>query len=162
MPSLKPRVSLIDQHIQKSGGINNLNTGLERPRFQLLTQACDTEDAFYVSLHQIFCCWDTDRNQVLAIQGYPNAQVLQLAVRILGQLIRDNDSLAVNHKRWFAKFPSPLRDLLQSSEPYRRVVAEVGNFLSRLASDWGAFSLECSSRGYPPLVDELVNRMGLL
>lgn len=162
MPSLKLRVSLIDQHIQKSGGVNNLNTGLERPRFQLLAQACDTEDAFYVALHQIFCCWDTDRNQVLSIQGYPTAQVLGLAVRILGQLIRDNDSLAVNHKKWFAEFPSPLGNLLQSSEPYRKIVAEVGNFLSRLASDWGALSLECSSRGYPPLVDELVNRMGLL
>ncbi|KAE8441504.1 hypothetical protein EG329_004892 [Mollisiaceae sp. DMI_Dod_QoI] len=162
MPSLRGRVSLIEAHIQRAGGQLNLNTGLERPRFQLLTDACNQEDAFYVALHQIFCCWDTDRNQVLSIQGYPPFQVLQMAVKILGQLIRDNDALAPNHKRWFSEFPSPLRDLLQSSEPYRRIVGEVGNFLTRLASDWGALSLECTNRGYPPLVDELVNRMGLL
>ncbi|KUJ18034.1 uncharacterized protein LY89DRAFT_732729 [Mollisia scopiformis] len=162
MPSLKPRVNLIEQHIKNAGGYMNLNTGLERPRFQLLTDACNREDAFYVALHQVFCCWDVDRNQVVSIIGYPNAQALQVAFRILGQLIRENDALAPNHKKWFSEFPSPLRHLLQSSDPYRRTVTEVGTFLSRLASDWGALSNECSTRGYPPLVDELVQRMGLL
>lgn len=162
MPSLKGRVKLIEQHIESAGGLLNLNTGLERPRFQLLTEACNREDAFYVALHQVFCCWDVDRNQVTNISGYPNIQALQIAFRILGQLIRENDALAPNHKKWFAEFPSPLRHLLQSSEPYRRTVAEVGIFLSRLASDWGALSHECTTRGYPPLTDELVMRMGLL
>jgi hypothetical protein len=162
MPSLKGRIKLIEQHIQRSGGHITLTPSLERPRFQLLTDACNQEDAFYVALHQIFCCWDIDRNQVLNIAGYPKQQDLQFAFKILGQLIRDNLTLAPTHKDWFANFPSPLRDLLQSSEPYRRTVGEVGTFLGRLALCWGTFSNECSKRGYPPLVDELVQNLGLL
>ncbi|KAH6712928.1 hypothetical protein BKA61DRAFT_633089 [Leptodontidium sp. MPI-SDFR-AT-0119] len=122
MPSLKGRISLIDRHIQS----------VERPRFQLLSDACRNEDPFYVALHQIFY-----------IQGYPNGNVLQSAFSILGQLIRDNDQLAPAHKIWFAQFPSPLKHLLTTSAPYRHTVADVGVFLTRLTSE------------YPPLVDEL-------
>ncbi|CZS99401.1 uncharacterized protein RAG0_07728 [Rhynchosporium agropyri] len=162
MSSLRPRVSLIEKHIQSVGGQMNLNTGLERPRFQLLTDACNNEDPFYVALHQIFCVWDFNRLEVTSIQGYPNSIVLQTAFNILGQLIRDNVQLSPNHKMWFANFPGPLTQLLKSSEPYRQTVMDVGAFLSQLASDWEPLSSECSQRGYPPLVDELVKRWRLL
>lgn len=162
MPSLKSRVALIDSHIESVGGLMNLNTGLERPRFQLLKDACNNEDSFYVALHQIFCIWDTDPNEITSIQGFPVIEALQLAFKILGQLIRDNKPLAPNHKNFFCKFPSPLSNLLGSSEPYRRVVNDVGIFLARLATDWAPLARECSTRGYPPLVDELVRRLGIL
>ncbi|KAH9212537.1 hypothetical protein DL95DRAFT_177162 [Leptodontidium sp. 2 PMI_412] len=162
MPSLKGRISLIDRHIQSVGGMMNLNTGLERPRFQLLSDACQNEDPFYVALHQIFCVWDVNRSEVTDIQGYPNGNVLQSAFSILGQLIRDNDQLAPAHKIWFAQFPSPLKHLLTTSAPYRHTVADVGVFLTRLTSEWAPLSTECSQRRYPPLVDELVNRWRLL
>ncbi|KAH7351025.1 hypothetical protein BKA65DRAFT_249725 [Rhexocercosporidium sp. MPI-PUGE-AT-0058] len=162
MTSLKGRISLIERHIQSVGGIMNLNTGLERPRFQLLTDACRNEDPFYVALHQVFCVWDVNRQEVASIQGYPNSNILQSAFSILGQLIRDNDQLAPAHKIWFAQFPSPLSHLLSTSEPYRQTLADVGVFLTRLTSEWAPLSSECTQRGYPPLVDELVNRWQLL
>ncbi|TAQ90866.1 hypothetical protein B7494_g821 [Chlorociboria aeruginascens] len=162
LPSLKPRVALINAHIESVGGTQNLNNALERPRFQLLTDACNCEDSFYVALHQLFCVWDTNHQEVTSIQGLPQPESLSLAFRILGQLIRDNNGLATNHQRWFSTFPSPLSDLMRTSEPYRRVILEVGIFLSRLASDWTTFSAHCVKRGYPPLVDELVTTLGLL
>jgi hypothetical protein len=162
MLSLKPRVGLIEAHIEAAGGRMNLNTGLEKPRFQLLTEACNSEDAFYVALHQVFCVWDFDQNEVTSIQGFPEPPLLYRAFKILGQLIRDNEQLAPNHKKWFAGFPGPLGPLLRTSEPYRRTMSDVGIFLGKLTVEWGPLSVECGKRGYPPLVDELVTRMGLL
>jgi zinc finger MIZ domain-containing protein len=162
MPSLKPRVAMIEAHIDSVGGRMNLNAGLEKPRFQLLTEACNSEDAFYVALHQVFCVWDFDQNEVASIQGFPDRHVLHMAFKVLGQLIRDNEQLAPNHKKWFAGFPSPLSHLMRTSEPYRNAMADVGIFLGKLAAQWVPLSMECNKRGYPPLVDELVNRMGLL
>ncbi|PBP20126.1 MIZ/SP-RING zinc finger protein [Diplocarpon rosae] len=162
MPPLKSRVVEIHKHIESVGGQLNLNSGLELPRFQLLIDACNKEDSFYVALHQLFCAWDSNRQEVLSIAGFPNATVLTSAFQILGLLIRDNDQLAPNHRIWFSKFPGPLDTLLESSESYRNIVADVGVFLERLATDWSPLSIECTERGYPPLVDELVNRWGLL
>ncbi|KAE9375502.1 hypothetical protein N431DRAFT_202151 [Stipitochalara longipes BDJ] len=162
MPSLKPRVAIIETHIESVGGRMNLNAGLEKPRFQLLIEACNSEDAFYVALHQVFCVWDFDQNEVASIHGFPDRNILRQAFKILGQLIRDNEQLAPNHKKWFAGFPSTLNHLTNTSEPYRLVLADVGIFLRKLAAEWIPLSMECTKRGYPPLVDELVNRMGLL
>lgn len=163
MPSLKPRVALIQNQIAAVGGVDHLNNALERPRFQLLEDACRIEDSFYIALHQIFCIWDLpDPAQITSIRDFPSSSTLLLAFKIVGQLIRENDGLAPHHKTWFATFPTPLPDLMKSSEPYRRTVREVGVFLGRLASDCAQLSNECGTRMYPPLVDELVNRLGLL
>jgi zinc finger MIZ domain-containing protein len=163
MLSLKPMVALIQKQVASVGGVDCLNSSLERPRFQLLEDACRSEDSFYVALHQIFCIWDLpDPTQVTSIRDFPNSSTLLVAFKIVGQLIRENEGLAPNHKKWFAIFPSPLPDLMRNSEPYRRTVRDVGVFLGRLASDWVQLSKECSTRRYPPLVDELVNRMGIL
>ncbi|KAA8564964.1 hypothetical protein EYC84_010733 [Monilinia fructicola] len=162
MPSLKPRIELIKSYIEHCGGMANLNSALEKPRFSLMEIACKSEDAFYVALHQLFCVWDTSREDIAAIPGLPDSTTLSHAFRILGQLIRDNEGLAPSHLRWFAKFPSPLLDLVTTSEPYRRVIQEVGAFLSKLASDWSNLTRLCANRGHPPLVDELISRLGLL
>ncbi|KAK0102510.1 hypothetical protein ONS95_006124 [Cadophora gregata] len=162
MPSLKGRVSLIEKHIASAGGLQNLNTGLERPRFALLTDACRNEDPFYVALHQVFCVWDLNQQEVIIIPGYPNSNILQAAFKILGALIRDNDQLAPVHKIWFAQFPGPLGQLLVVSEVYRQSITDVGVFLERLTVEWVSLSTEWTQRGYPPLVDELVSRLGLL
>ncbi|KAI9055812.1 hypothetical protein LZ554_000752 [Drepanopeziza brunnea f. sp. 'monogermtubi'] len=162
MPSLKGRVILIEKHIESCGGWMKLNSDLERLRFQFLKGACEKEDPFYVALHQIFCTWDTNRAEVANIQGFPHLSTLTSAFHTLGQLIRDNEHLAASQRFWFSNFPSPLRDLLRSSEPYRNQVADVGVFLRRLANQWGPLSVECMRRKYPPLADELVEGLGLL
>lgn len=161
MPSLRQYTVLIEQHIASVGGSQNLND-LERPRMQLLEKACKNEDSFYVALHQLFCVWDFEPNEVAQIAGFPDITVLRMAFKIVGTLIRENGQLAPINKNWFAMFPSHLADLLRTSEPYRNTVKDVGGFLEKLASDWDGLANECGLRKYPPLVDELVNRLGLL
>jgi hypothetical protein len=161
MPPLKPMVSTIKAHIAKVGGSQNLNNNLERPRFELLMEACDNQDIFYVVVHQIFCVWDHDKSQLIS-SFFPTTDVLSAAFTILGQLIRDNQGMAPNHLRWFSAFPGPLDSLLATSEPYRRVLGDVVIFLRKLASQWDIFSRQCHSRHYPPLVHELANHLGIL
>ncbi|CAG8962420.1 hypothetical protein HYFRA_00014049 [Hymenoscyphus fraxineus] len=163
MPSLKPKINMIDQQMRSLAQVPN--SFLEYPRYGLLKEACENEDAFYVALHQIFCLWDLDkdhhRSQIVDIANFPSAGVLQVSFVYLGWLIRDNTALLADHKTWFANFPSPF-NLLKTSEPYMRAVDNVGVFLSKLQTEWLPLSTEVESRKYPPLVDEMVSRIGLL
>jgi hypothetical protein len=161
-PSLKGRVALINAHVASVGGTQHLNNELERPRFQLLSEACNAEDTFYVALHQLFCLWDSPkRGLILSLPNFPTASILEVAFKVLAHLIRDNKALAPNHLKWFIDFPSPLADLMRLSDAYQKIVINVGHFLGKLASDWAPLSRVCASRGYPPMVDELINRMEL-
>ncbi|KAF7883489.1 uncharacterized protein EAF02_005409 [Botrytis sinoallii] len=162
MPSLKPRAEMVKKYIERYGGMASLNSALEKPRFSLMETACKSDDAHYVATHQLFCVWDTSRKDITGITELPDSVTLTHAFRILGQLIRDNEGMAPNHLRWFANFPSPFTDLMKNSEPYRRIVQEVGTFLSKLVSNWSELTRICASRGHPPLVDELINELGLL
>ncbi|KAH8599098.1 hypothetical protein B0O99DRAFT_590980 [Bisporella sp. PMI_857] len=162
MISLKPGLELIEQHIKGSGGWENLNTALERPRFQLLQQACREEDQFYVAFHQIFCLWTT-RSIDLLNQGLslPHPSILNLAFRTIGTLIRENEALAPNHLRFFQDFPGPLPDLLRTTETYPQHVNDVIWCLNSLASNWQTLTTASRNRGFPPLVNELATYLGL-
>ncbi|RDL38953.1 uncharacterized protein BP5553_03293 [Venustampulla echinocandica] len=163
LPSLRPLKGRIEQHIESVGGRENLNNGLERPRFQLLQDACCKEDYFYIALHQIFCTWDLPGpTRVTSIPDFPSSKILLTSFKTLGSLIRENDGLAPNHKKWFAQFPGPIEMLMKASEPYRRNVVYVGIFLRTLPAEWRSLAAACANRGYPPLVDELVSRLGVL
>jgi hypothetical protein len=164
MPSMQSRIPMIDgqiQNLRKEPGYND--NMLEIPRYNLLKDACVHEDVFYVALHQIFCIWDLpDPTQIAAIPEFPSSTVLLQSFPVIATLLRENDSLRQAHKLWFAQFPSPLAILLKSSGPYQRMVRGVGKFLGKLHIEWKRMTVECSARQYPPLVDELVGRMGLL
>ncbi|TGO81268.1 hypothetical protein BPOR_1238g00010 [Botrytis porri] len=162
IPSLKPRAEVVKKYIEQCGGMASLNSALEKPRFSLMETACKFDDAHYVATHQLFCVWDTSRKDITGITELPDSVTLTHAFRILGQLIRDNEGMAPNHLRWFANFPSPFADLMKNSEPYRCIVREVGTFLLKLVSNWSELTRMCTSRGHPPLVDELINELGLL
>lgn len=160
--SLNNKIDLIDQHLESVGGEQSLNMALERPRFQLLREACGSEDIFYVALHQLFLVWDTNREEVLSIQGFPDPRVLSDAFKVVASLIKGNGALAPIHKTWFAKFPGPLSNLLTVSGLYRQTITQVGAFLWKLTHSWAAMKAERARRGYPVLLDELVNRLGLV
>jgi len=161
-PSLKPRISLIHQYIKSIGGTQALSPLLERPRFALLEQACIEEDSFYLALHQLFCVWDANNQNLPNIHQFPAPEVLTMGFRILGQLIKSNSDLKANHLQWFAQFPAMLADLLQTSETYRQSISSSCNFLYKLGTEWDKLSANCRNRGYPPLVDELVETLGCL
>ncbi|KHJ34225.1 putative miz zinc finger domain protein [Erysiphe necator] len=98
--TLKSKLTMIEAQLKSVGGLESLNTGLERPRFQLLIEACRVEDFFYVIFHQIYILWDFRREEVLTIQEIIDINSLQTGFRIVAKIIHDNNQLAPNHKRW--------------------------------------------------------------
>ncbi|RFU26233.1 hypothetical protein B7463_g10101, partial [Scytalidium lignicola] len=157
VPWLKKLLPIIDNHVK----VYPLNSDFEKPRIHLLREACFNGDAFYVALHQIFCLWSIDQQVIQMIPGIREYSNLTFSFETIGHWLRRNDGLASHHLRWFSEFPSPLSDLVAKSAPYRDAVADVGLFLKKMASDWPSFFQQCRARGYPPLVDEMLNHMKL-
>jgi hypothetical protein len=139
-----------------------LNHFIEKPRFSLLRDACQNDDYFYVALHQMFCVWTSDPDTLLKINGVPDLSTLKIAFSIVATLIRDNTSMSPQHQVWFSQFPGPLEKVMQVSGRYLQTVNQVVTFLRKLVSDWSPLTSSYHSRGYPPLVDELVHRLNLL
>lgn len=160
--SLSIHRPLIDKHILASGGFENLNSSVEKPRFLLLLDACQKEDYFFVALHQLFCLWAVDPNTVLQIDSFQDQQTVDYAFQLVTKLIRGNEGLSPLHLKWFTEFPAPLNDLLARSDHYRRTVSNVSVFLDKLMTEKTAMIKDCQKRGFPPLVDDMVSRLGLL
>jgi hypothetical protein len=161
-PSLASHIKLLDKHVESQGGINKLNPDLDMPRFRLLREACDKDDFFYVALHQVFCLWTTNPGMILGRLQPCDDRFLSMAFRIVGGFIKENDALAPVNIRWFCQFPANFGDLVIRSSKYRLAVTRVGRFLEKLYGQWFRYSEDCLARGYPPLVDELVQRLSLL
>lgn len=162
IPSLITRIPLIEQHVHESGGFESLNAAVERPRFHLLLDACHREDLFFVAMHQLFCLWAVDPTAVLQMDGFQNQKTVEHAFQLVTKLIRGNEGLSPVHLKWFTDFPSPLNHLLDLSDQYRRTLSAVSFFLGKLTTDKSNMIQQCQQRGYPPLVDEMVHRLGLL
>jgi zinc finger MIZ domain-containing protein len=162
IPSLITRKHLIDEHILANGGFESLDASVERPRFLLLLDACHREDFFFVALHQLFCLWAVDPSAVLQIDGFQDQQLVGYAFQLVAKLIRGNEGLSPIHLKWFTEFPSPLNHLLARSDQYRGALSAVRFFLGKLRTEKSSMIQECQQRGFPPLVDEMVHRLGLL
>ncbi|KAG9233229.1 hypothetical protein BJ875DRAFT_379042 [Amylocarpus encephaloides] len=163
MPPLKHRVYMIDNRVELLSRELVQQNAIEWPRYQLLKIACEQEDLFYVSLHQIFCIWDQpNHDQIMALPNFPSSNDLVVAFRVLGQLLRNNTSMRDAHKKWFSEFPGPLDYLLKTSAPYREHVKDVGIFLGQLATEWTCMVKLYSKRRYPLLVDEMSSTLNLL
>jgi hypothetical protein len=171
MPSPARKAQLLEEYVAAAGGWEVLSKDLERPRFQLLLNACRPqfedptrvpEDSFYIALHQLFCVWSINPAQVNVIAGMPAPNITAEGFTVLSALIRNNMDMKPEHRIWFSQFPGPLQDLMQASKPYYLDVVQVGTFLSKIAAEWQGVTQKCYTRGYPLLVRELVSNLGIL
>ncbi|KFZ17393.1 hypothetical protein V502_04618 [Pseudogymnoascus sp. VKM F-4520 (FW-2644)] len=161
-PSLKGMLPLIDQYVDSCGGMQALKTNIERQRFRMLHEACRNDDYFYLALHQMFCLWSLDPDLTARLTMPQGGTILKASFAVIGQLIMHNNTISEVHTKFFATFPNHLSELMYRSDQYSLTVNNVSIFLARLSLEWPKYIPECTRRGYPPLVDELVNRFGLL
>jgi len=167
MPSLKPRATLVNAYLSTLLRQGRPPSSFETTRINLLRDACEKDDAFYVAVHHLFCAWDVDNsiitslNQVHHSINVPLPEILRMGFDQLSSLLRLNTDLAKHVLNWFAVFPTPLSDLVRTSESYRRTVQGALHFISRLSDEWLQLSTDCRERNYPPLVEEFHNRLGV-
>lgn len=124
-------------------------------RRELLLEACQKYDIFYVVMHRIFCTWTRDRNAAYALlQPYiPN--VIDNGFEALSLLLSSNGHLSPLNNGWFADFPVKSFDCFIPSPIMDNITRSIMAFLNAFAARWDEFRAHVRSRGFPILVWEL-------
>ncbi|KAI1207311.1 uncharacterized protein F4807DRAFT_462761 [Annulohypoxylon truncatum] len=148
---------ILQDRIRSVGGESGLDIQIERPRYQLLTEACKDGDLFFVAMHQLFCVWAIDQSSVhrLCHPGLHNPALVDNAFGVMGTLLKSNSKLRLEHVQWFASFPDRLSNM-QNVPVYQQTIMRVLDFLTRVAEKWVAVHREHQVQGYPLLVSELI------
>lgn len=147
-PPLTSYLAAIDSRLEHAG-----NGGtLEERRLQLLREACESGDSFYLAIHQLFCMSSTTLS-ISSLPGLTN-QHFQ-GMNVLKQILLPNDALSMSAIQWFSNFPSPLETLLQTSFRFQMAYECARECIAVLHLNWQGYQRHCFARLIPPLVDEM-------
>ncbi|KAK3377686.1 hypothetical protein B0H63DRAFT_222308 [Podospora didyma] len=150
-------IGTIDQHIQNCGGDSAFTADIERPRMQLLKDACIKEDVFFLALHQLYAIWSeypADAHKL--IPAHPPTTI-DSAFGIIETVLKKNQHVSPMHRSFFANFPAPIQQLMQPLTNYEAVIERVGKFLEKLSTSFHYLRHMSLTRKYPFLVDELLH-----
>ncbi|KAL8803296.1 MAG: hypothetical protein Q9182_003254 [Xanthomendoza sp. 2 TL-2023] len=154
----KAVIKRLQQATDRSGTRGNTEVG----RLNLLLHACDQNDHAYLLLHQIYCMDLTlpEYFSQLNSVGFGNEHINGL--QYLTPLLLPNfQHMELDTINWFARFPLPLEILLRDFQVYREALDGVKNCLAKMMYSWLSYRELCSKRVHPPLVEELVNILGI-
>lgn len=143
---------------QRFHGITNMpgrqGIQVELPRLELLLDACEKSDHFYLLLHQLFCYDHQIRKSDETIPGL--LDMYRPGLKVVSFLLLSNNNLTPDAVTWFSSFPMPLGSLIFRVPEFQSAHAQVLRCLERIAGNWESMRTQCTRRKYPPLVDELV------
>ncbi|KAI1639988.1 hypothetical protein F4809DRAFT_638138 [Biscogniauxia mediterranea] len=145
-------------HLHRLGGEATLEATVERPRYQLLHDACDEGDVFFIALHQLFCMWATNQAAVhrMCVEGVHDPSLVDNAFGIMGTILKSNSKLRTHILAWFTSFPAPLLSLV--ADPfYANAIVQVLNFLVSVSHRWMVVTHNHRLNGYPLLMSELLD-----
>ena len=129
-------------------------SNVERPRLELLRDACGRSDYFYLRLHQIFCL----DHRYRGLLGLTN--VHSNGLNVLSFLLVSNEQLTPEAIEWFSIFPLPF-ELYSQRPAFQAAQGRVMRCLELLGTNWEIMRSKCTLRRYPPLVDELVGHFNI-
>lgn len=150
-------VGQITRRVETLG--NQQGRSIEIPRLGLLQDACNCQDYFYLILHQLFCIGP----KAPAIGQGPALGLTQEhadGLLLLTHLLLPNDQLNEDAIQWFSTFPLPIESLLTWSS-LKRTYDSVLACLANLPQCWFHVRNHCQRRFYPPLVDEMIDTLGV-
>lgn len=147
---MHPFVQSLAQQIQLVTNLpNRKGSHVERPRLDLLREACENFDYFYLVLHQLFCFDHQTRKSFGLVAGLNERH--RKGLDVVAFLLVSNDAMVDEAVAWFSVFPLPWGKM-----QYTSAHAKVLRCLERMAKFWNELRTQCRERKYPPLVDELV------
>lgn len=142
----------VDKKIHVTTGQQMVND-IELPRFQILKEACEMKDLFYLHLHSMYCAWSINSSRLPPMPGHDMNAIHQGFI-VLQTVLRKNDQFSRPNLEWCAIFPHPQFNSSRPSE-----VAVVTRFLASLPHNWSALDQQSVKRHYPFLVDELLGKL---
>lgn len=131
----------------------------ERSRLGVLRAAVDTEDWAYLTMHQIYCLLDCDRNslpdEILKQPALAHAQ------GVMRNVLESNKQLSPAVLHFFAGYPYQLEDI-RARWP-ATFDHQTHLFLSfvRYSQYYKDVTQTCEARRFPPLAWELSQRLGI-
>ena len=131
---------------------------VELPRIRLLRDACISRDLLYLALHQIYCFSTMAPSQFASFPEFVGHSTS--GIRVLEQLLVENQRLPVDFLRWCVDFPGPPH-VMRANSQYRAAMQQVSHSLALLDQHWASYDSCVRARGYPPLVEELVVCFGI-
>ncbi|RYP65040.1 hypothetical protein DL769_006450 [Monosporascus sp. CRB-8-3] len=136
---------------------------IEKARYQLVQDACERGDLFFIAFHQLFCTWTVAAHEVrqLCDDAGHNVSLVEAAFGIMGTVLKSNSSLRHMHVKWLSSFPAPLVEL-RNDTVYADSLRMVLDFLLRVAFEWMIVGQEHQASECPLLMEELVNRFHVL
>ncbi|KAH9900217.1 hypothetical protein F4778DRAFT_163728 [Xylariomycetidae sp. FL2044] len=145
--------------------MTNLEINIERPRFQLVKDACAEGDLFFIALHQVFCVWTAKQGAFhqMCAEGVHDPSLMDNAFGIMGSILKSNSKLRQQHLTWFATFPVDLRPAPQLCDDatYALALRQVLDFLTYVSHRWMVVNHKHQTDGYPLLMSELLGTFGL-
>ncbi|MCJ1257163.1 hypothetical protein MMC24_004988 [Lignoscripta atroalba] len=153
--SLIPKIDSRLEMVRAAKGSRGM---LEESRLQLLRDACEGGDLFYLLIHEIFCyCF---ANPISSLPGLTDKHVRGMV--IVSELIMPNTGLLHDAVRWFSTFPSPINTLIFAAPIYQVTFQAVLECISLLDQNWQQFKDQCFSRKVPPLADFMERDLGVM
>ncbi|KAK3365709.1 hypothetical protein B0T24DRAFT_536882, partial [Lasiosphaeria ovina] len=153
--SLPSFIAKLDQHFQSYGGEQAFTSDIERPRMQLLKDACAKDDGFFLALHQLYCIWSGSSQEAHRFFNYP-PQTIDSAFAIIETVLKKNQYISPAHRAFFVHFPVPIKELVGPTTNYASLIEQVGTFLNNLHTRFNWLRQASVTRRYPFLVDELL------
>lgn len=127
---------------------------VERSRLELLREAYENSDHFYLVLHQLFCFDHQLRKSNRQVPSLNETH--RKGLDVVAFLLGSNDEMVDDAVAWFSVFPLPWDTLLLNRPEFRSAHLKVLRCLDQLAKRWAGMRSQCMKRRYPPLVDELI------
>ncbi|KAL8809483.1 MAG: hypothetical protein Q9223_001243 [Gallowayella weberi] len=151
-------IKRLQQAADRSGTRGNTEVG----RLNLLLHACDQNDHTYLLLHQIYCMDLTLPGYFgqLHSVGFGNEHINGLQY-LTPLLLPNSQHMDFDTINWFARFPLSFEILLREFQVYREALSRVKSCLAKMMSSWRPYRELCSKRVHPPLVDELIDILGI-
>lgn len=146
--------------VRRSGGEQQCEPSLELPRIQLLKDACETGDLFYVVAHQVFCTWSVNPSEIRGLFQHDAAlySTAEHGMRTLSTILKDNANMRPELLGSLANFPAPFANMRKDPN-YSAMLNAVLKFLFCMATSWTDLMSKHAAHGFPLLMDELLRHL---
>lgn len=148
------------QFVRSCGGHRNIPP---KPlsRINLLQEASIRvpQDVFYLVVHQVLSvAYLGAAHLPPSVLNVPN---VDRALEILNGILSPLEGLDYYFIHFFACFPVPIKRMITWRTPYGNAMTPVVNFLAAIVRHYPDFERQCRNRNAPPLVEELIELLGL-
>lgn len=133
---------------------------IEIGRLELLQDACNRQDFFYLIIHELLCLKSSSNLSSHSPFHRLTPEHLN-GLNLLDTLLAPNNQMENEAVLWFSTFPVSLEVLLENFPGTKLLYKKALECLIKLPQIWARIRDSCHIRAYPPLADEMSHLFGV-